>query len=68
MLDLVKVKIRFGKSKILLTMLIHDSAAMGYFHSPGLFELAQKLEHKGFDLADRNIANDVLTGIEISRY
>ena len=65
MLDLVKVKIRFGKSKIPLTMLVHDSAAMGYFHSPGLFELAQKLEHKGFDLADRNITNDALTGIEI---
>ena len=45
MLDLVKVKIRFGKSKIPLTMLVHDSTAMGYFHSPGLFELAQKLEH-----------------------
>ena len=65
MLDLVKVKIRFGKSKIPLTMLVHDSTAMGYFHSPGLFKLAQKLEHKGFDLADRNITNDVLTGIEI---
>ena len=46
MLGLVKVKIRFSKSKIPLTMLVHDSAAMGYFHSPGLFELAQKLEHK----------------------
>ena len=65
MLDLVKVKIRFGKSKIPLTMLVHDSAAMGYFHSPGLFELAQKLEHKGFDLVDRNITSDALTGIEI---
>ena len=65
MLDLVTVKIRFGKSKIPLTMLVHDSAAMGYFHSPGLFELAQMLEHKGFDLADRNITNDALTGIEI---
>ena len=52
MLDLVKVKIRFGKSKIPLTMLVHDSAAMGYFHSPGLFELAQELEQKGFNLAD----------------
>ena len=40
MLDLVKVKIRFGKSKIPLTMLVHDSAAMGYFHSLGLVELA----------------------------
>ena len=65
MLDLVRVKIRFGKSKIPLTMLVHDSAAMGYFHSPGLLELAQKLKQKGFDLADRNITNDGLTGIEI---
>ena len=65
MLDLVKVKIRFCKSKIPLSMLVHHSAAMGYFHSPGLFELAQKLEHKGFDLADWNITNDALTGIEI---
>ena len=29
MLDLIKVKIRFGKSKIPLTMLVHDSSAMG---------------------------------------
>ena len=65
MLDLVKVKIRFGKSKIPLTMLVHDSAAMGYFHSPGLFEVAQKLENKGFDLADQHITSDALTGIEI---
>ena len=65
MLDLVKVKIRFGKSKIKLTMLVHDSAAMGYFHSPGLFEVAQKLENKGFNLADQHITSDALTGIEI---
>ena len=65
MLDLVKVKVRFGKSKVPLTMLVHDSAAMGNFHSPGLFELAQKLEQKGFNLADRNITSDALTGIEI---
>ena len=65
MLDLVRVKIRFGKSKIPLTMLVHDSAAMGYFHSPGLFELAQKIEQKGFDFADRSITNDALTGSEI---
>ena len=65
MLDLVRVKIRFGKSKIPLTMLVNDSAAMGYFHSPGLFELAQKLKQKGFNLADRNITSDALTGIEI---
>ena len=65
MLDLVKVKICFGKSKILLTMLVHDSAAMGYFHSLGLFEVAQKLENKGFDLADQHIISDALMGIEI---
>ena len=65
LLDLVRVKVRFGKSKVPLTMLVHDSAAMGYFHSPGLFELAQKLEQKGFNLADRNITSDALTGIEI---
>ena len=65
MLDLVKVKIHLGKSKIPLTMLVHDSAAMGYFHSPGLYEVAQKLENKGFNLADQNITSDALTGIEI---
>ena len=65
MLDLVRVKVRFSKSKVPLTMLVHDSAAMGYFHSPGLFELAQKLEQKGFSLADQNITSDALTGIEI---
>ena len=42
MLDFVKVKIRLGKSKILLTMLVHDSAAMGYFHSPGLYAKSLK--------------------------
>ena len=65
MLDLVRVKVRFGKSKVPLTMLVHDSTAMGYFHSTGLFELAQKLEQKGFNLADQNITSDALTGIEI---
>ena len=65
MLALVKVKIRLGKSKIPLTMLVHDSPAMGYFHSPGLYEVAQKLESKGFNLADHNITSDALTGIEI---
>ena len=65
MLDLVKIKIRLGKSKIPLTMRVHDSATMGYFNSPGLYEVAQKLESKGFNLADQNITSDELTGIEI---
>ena len=65
MLDLVKVKVRLGKHKIPLTLLVHDSAAMGNFHSPGLYEVAQKLESKGFNLADHNITSDALTGIEI---
>ena len=65
MLDLVKVKVRLGKHKILLTSLVHDSAAMGYFNSPGLYEVAQKLESKGFNLADHNITSYALTGIEI---
>ena len=65
MLDLVKVKIHLGKSKIPLTMLVHDSAAMGYFNSPGLYEVAQNLESKGFNLSDQNITSDALTGIEI---
>ena len=65
MLDLVKVKVRLGKHKIPITLLVHDSAAMGYFNSPGLFEVAQKLESKGFNLAGHNITSDALTGIEI---
>ena len=65
MLDLVKVKVRLGKHKIPITLLVHDSAAMGYFNSPGLFEVAQKLESKGFHLADHNVTSDALTGIEI---
>ena len=65
MLDLVKVKVCPGKYKIPLTLLVHDSAAMGYFNSPGLYEVAQKLESKGFNLADYNITSDALTGIEI---
>ena len=46
MLDLVKVKVRLGKHKIPVTFLVHDSAAMGYFNSPGLFEVAQILKAK----------------------
>ena len=65
MLDLVKVKVHLGKHKIPITLLVHDSAAMGYFNCPGLFEVAQKLESKGFHLADHNITSDALTGIEI---
>ena len=65
MLDLVKIKTRLGKSKISLTMLVHDRAAMGYFNSPGLYEVAQKLESKGFNLADQNKTSDALTGIKI---
>ena len=65
MLDLVKVKVRLGKHKMPFTLLVHDSAAMGYFNSPGLFEVAQKLESKGFNLADHNITSDALTGIKI---
>ena len=65
MLDLVKVKVRLDKHKIPLTLLVHNSAAMGYFNSLGLFEVAQKLESKGFNLTDHNITSDALTGIEI---
>ena len=65
MLDLVKVKVRLGKHKIPITLLVHDSAAMGYFNCPGLFDVAQQLESKGFHLADHDITSDALTGIEI---
>ena len=65
MLDLVKVKVHLGKSKIPLTLPVHDSTAMGYFNSPGLYEVAQKLESKGFNLADQNKTSDALTGIKI---
>ena len=41
MLDLVKVKVRLGKHKIPITLLVHDSTAMGYFNCPGLFDVAQ---------------------------
>ena len=54
MLDLVKVKVRLGKHKIPITLLVHDSASMGYFNCPGLFDVAQKLESKGFHLADHD--------------
>ena len=46
MLDLVKVKVRLGKHKIPITLLVHDSVAMGYFNCPGLFKVAQNLESK----------------------
>ena len=65
MLDLVKVKVRLGKHKIPITLLVYDSAAMGYFNCPGLYEVAHKLENKGFHLANHSITSDALTGIEI---
>ena len=65
MLDLVKVKVCLGKHKIPITLLVHDSAAMGYFNCPGLFDVAQRLKSKGFHLADHDITSDALTGIEI---
>ena len=65
MLDLVKAKVRLEKHKISITLLVHDSAAMGYFNCPGLYEVAQTLENKGFHLADHSITSDALTGIEI---
>ena len=64
MLDLIKVKVRLGKHKIPITLLVHDSAAMGYFNCPSLYEVAQTLENKGFHL-DQSITSDALTGIEI---
>ena len=65
MLDLVKVKVRLWKHKIPITLLVHNSAAMGYFNCPSLYEVAQTLENKGFHLADHSITSDALTGIEI---
>ena len=65
MLDLVKVKVRLGKHKIPITLIVHDSSAMGYFNCPSLSEVVQKLESKGFHLANHNITSDALTGIEI---
>ena len=64
-LDLVKVKVRLGKHKIPIALLVHDSAAMGYFNCPGLNEVAQNLERKGFYLADRSLTSEALTGIEL---
>ena len=63
-LDLVKVKVRLGKHKIPITLLVHDSAAMGYFNCPGLYEVAQALKSKGFHLVDHSITSEALTGIE----
>ena len=37
MLDLDKVKVCLGKHRIPITLLVHDSAAMGYFNCPGLY-------------------------------
>ena len=65
MLDLVKVKVHLGKHKMPITLLVHDSATMGYFNFPGLFNVEQRLESKGFHLADHDITSNALTGIEI---
>ena len=32
---------------------------------PGLYEVAQTLENKGFHLADHSITSDALTGVEL---
>ena len=65
MLDLVKVKVRLGKHKIPITLLVHDSTSVGYFNCPGLFDVAQTLESKGFHLADHDLTSDALMGIKI---
>ena len=65
MLDLVKDKVHLGKHKIPITLLVHDSASIGYFNCSGLFDVAQRLERKGFHLADHDLTSDALTGIEI---
>ena len=64
MLDLVKVKVRLGKHKIPITLLAHDSAAMGYFNCPDL--CAQALKSKGFHLADHSITSgiEILIGVD----
>ena len=54
-----------GKHKIPITLLVHDSASMGYFKCPGLFDVAQRLESKGFHLADHDLTSDALTGIKL---
>ena len=64
MLDVVKVKVRLGNHKIPITLLVHDSASIGYFNCPGLFDVAQRLE-SSFHLADQDLTSDALTGIEI---
>ena len=65
MFDLVNVKVHLRKNKIPIKLLVHDSAAMGHFNCPSLFEVAKKLKSKGFHLADHDITSDALTGIEI---
>ena len=65
MLDLVKVKVCLGKHKLPITLLVHDSATMGYFNCLGLFNAVQRLKSKGFHLADHDIISDTLTGIEM---
>ena len=64
MLDFVKVKVWLGKHKILITLLVHDRAAMGYFNCPGFFDVAKRLKGKGFHLADHDKTSDTLTGLK----
>ena len=65
LLDLVKVKVKLGKHKIPITLLVHESASMGQFDCPGLSTLAQSLESKGYHLADHDIASEALSSVEI---
>ena len=46
MLDLVKVKVSLGKHKIPITLLVHDSAAMGYFNPLTLGKGEISLPHR----------------------
>ena len=63
-LDLVRLKVQFGKRRIPVKLLVHEQSSME-LHCPGLHNVAQILEGQGFQMADRFITSDPLTGIKI---
>ena len=63
--DLVKIKVQMGKRRIPIRLLVHDSVSMGYLNYPGIHNVVRMLEIQGHQLADKNIASDSLTGIEL---
>ena len=64
LLDLVKVNVQFGNHRFTVKHLLHDQASME-LNCPGIYEVSQRLEQQGYQLADHYITSGPLMGIEV---